>query len=336
MKNDKIDLVYKWVDGSDKEWSKQKNKWYEIINGKSPIYHGAASAQRWRDNGELKYSLRSVAECVPWVNHIYIVTGFNQVPKWLNTNNPKITIVPHEEIMPKDALPTFNSTAIDLSIPNIKNLSEHFLLLSDDMFFNKPLKPDFFYDNKNRSIIRYNSYQRHSKNIDKWIEESDGWTKRLIRAAVKIEEMCRKDVFFCRPSHGVDPYIKSSMIECINHPHIKSIIEKSIHNKFRTEYDLPSWLSSLYDIATGRARTIHSHAPKFTRHKLLNFLYNTLYFKTIRNSNVTCENVIASQKAIKLSATFCINDGPNNTHEVLQQNTEFLQKRFPNKCEFEK
>jgi hypothetical protein len=209
-------------------------------------------------------------------------------------------------------------------------------LTGDDIFFNKHLKPDFFYDNKGRSIIRYNSWQRHSKNINKWIEESDGWTKRLIRAAIKIKEMCGKDVFFCRPSHGVDPYQKSSMLECINHPHIKSIIEKSIRNKFRTQYDLPSWISSLYDIATNRAVVFHSRAPKFTRHKIMNFLYNTLYYKTIRNSNVTCENVVASKKAIKLSSTFCINDGPNNTPEILQQNVDFLQQRFPNKSEFEK
>lgn len=333
---DKIDIVYLWLDGNDKKWRAEKDKWYEIINGEKPIYHGASTPERWRDNDELKYSLRSVAECIPWINHIYIITGFNQKPKWLNTKNPKITIVPHEQIMPKDALPTFNSTAIDLCIPNIKDLSEHFILMGDDMFFNKHLTPEFFYDKHGRSIIRFNSWNRHSKNIDKWIEESDGWTKRLIRSAIKIKEMCGKDVFFCRPSHGIDPYIKSSMIECINHPHIKSIIDQSIRNKFRTQYDLPSWISSLYDIATNRAIAVHSRAPKFTRHKFINFLYNILYYRTIRKSNVTCENVVASQKAIKLSSTFCINDGPNNTPEILQQNTDFLEKRFPNKSEFEK
>lgn len=92
----------------------------------------------------------------------------------------------------------------------------------------------------------------------------------------------------------------------------------------------------LYDIATNRAIAVHSRAPKFTRHKFINFLYNILYYRTIRKSNVTCENVVASQKAIKLSSTFCINDGPNNTPEILQQNTDFLEKRFPNKSEFEK
>ena len=213
MTKEKIDIVYLWVDGSDENWRTEKDKWYEKITGKTPIYHGAATKERWRDNGELLYSMRSVAECVPWVNHIYIITGFNQVPKWLNTKHPKITIVPHEEIMPHDALPTFNSTAIDLCIPNIKNLSEHFLLMGDDMFFNRHLKPSFFYDAFGRAKIRFNSWQRHAKNINKWLSETDGWSKRLIRAAIKIKDIFGKNVFFARPSHGIDPYIKSSWIE---------------------------------------------------------------------------------------------------------------------------
>ena len=56
--NDKIDIVYLWVDGSDKKWRTAKDKWFEIINGKKPIYNGAAGAERFRDNGELLYSFR--------------------------------------------------------------------------------------------------------------------------------------------------------------------------------------------------------------------------------------------------------------------------------------
>ena len=108
----KIDIVYLWVDDSDKKWRAQKDKWLEIIKGEKPVYTDAAIEARWRDNGEFLYSLRSVDKFAPWVNHIYIITGFNQVPKWLNTKHPKITIDPHEQIMPHDALPTFNATSI--------------------------------------------------------------------------------------------------------------------------------------------------------------------------------------------------------------------------------
>ena len=83
----KIDLVYLWVDGGDKKWRAEKDKWLEIIKGEKPVYNDYATDARWRDNGELLYSLRSVEQFVPWVNHIYIITGFGQIPKWLNTKH---------------------------------------------------------------------------------------------------------------------------------------------------------------------------------------------------------------------------------------------------------
>ena len=66
----KIDIVYLWVDDSDKKWRAQKDKWLEIIKGEKPVYTDAAIEARWRDNGEFLYSLRSVDKYAPWVNHL--------------------------------------------------------------------------------------------------------------------------------------------------------------------------------------------------------------------------------------------------------------------------
>ena len=75
MKTDtKIDLVYLWVDDTDKNLRAQKDKWLEIIKGQKPVYADAAIDARWRDNGEFRYSLRSVEKHMSWVNHIYIIT----------------------------------------------------------------------------------------------------------------------------------------------------------------------------------------------------------------------------------------------------------------------
>lgn len=238
--------------------------------------------------------------------------------------------------MPADALPTFNSTAIEMCIPNIKNLSEHFIQMADDMFFNKPLTPRFFYDCTGRAKVKYNGWQRHAKNIDDWLAESDGWTRRLILAEMKIKELFGKDVFFARPSHGIEPYLKSAWLEYRNHPKMKALIDKQIYNKFRSESEFPCWMFCLYALVTNRAIFYHSRAAKFGRHKFINFIYNMIHFRRIRVSNVTCENVVDSQRAIDVAPTFCINDGPNNTPEILQQNTDFLEKRFPNKSPFEK
>ena len=334
---DKIDIVYLWVDSKDKSWRAEKDKWYEIINGEKPIYDGAAGDERFRDNGELLYSFRSVAECAPWVNHIYIITGFNQAPKWLDTKHPKITIIPHEQIIPKDALPTFNATAIEMCIPNIPDLSERFIIMNDDTFFNKKVSPSFFFDASGRARFRYskNAYDP-SVSFEKWKATLDGYTQTLALSAKYIDEMFGLKMYNMRPSHGIDPYIKSSWIDCKNRPELKKQINEQIKNKFRTNNEIQRWLMNMYDYATGRAVFEHARAAKYGRHKISNFIYNAIHFCSTRKSNVVCTNAMMANSAIKRAPTFCINDGPENDTYILKGNREFLQKRFPKKCEFEK
>lgn len=336
MKDIKIDIVYLWVDSTDKNWQSEKNEWYEKITGETPIYSGAAGDERYRDNGEFLYSLRSVAENIQWVNHIYIITGFNQVPKWLNTKHKKITIVPHEQIMPKDAIPTFNATAIEMCIPNIPGLSEHFILMNDDMFINKKLKPSFFFDKRGRAIVRFSAPHKRQRNIARWMEKSDKYVQTLILSAKMIADAYGKKYYWARPSHGVDPYIKSSWCECRNHPLFNKQIDSQIRNKFRTNNEIQRWMMNLYDLAHGRAKFIHSRGHKNGRHKIINMIYNFIYFMKTRKSNVCVPNVHDQEKHLLTAATFCINDCPSNTAEILRENREFLESRFPKKCEFEK
>ena len=332
MQNDKIDIVYLWVDGSDKKWRNSRNEWYKKIYDKTCESHDSL----YRDNGELKYSLRSVAECAPWVNHIYIITGFNQVPKWLNTKNPKITIVPHEDIMPHDALPTFNSNSIEMCIGNIQNLSEKFLLINDDVFFNKKIKPSFFFDKHDRAIILYNNQKHVKSDVKEWIKSSDNYTTSLILSALKIKEVFGKTLLKARPSHGIDPYLKSSWLECRNHPLIKQDLDKQIYNKFRTHSEMQRWVFNLYDRFSGHAVFKKARCYKSGKHWLSNFIYNTIYFRSVRKSPVFCIDAKQSHQSIKRSSTFCINDTKETTEETTQNNINYLQTRFPNKSEFEK
>ena len=336
MTNDKIDIVYLWVDGADKKWRAEKDKWLEIATGKKLVYSGAADEAKFRDNGEFLHSLRSVAKCVPWINHIYIITGFNQKPKWLNTKHPKITIVPHEQIIPTNALPTFNSNSIEMCIPNIPNLSDKFILMNDDTFFNKPVSPSFFFDKRGRARVLFSSYTSHPKDITQWVSTLDGYTKTLVNSAKILDDNFGKKLYFGRPSHGIDPYIKSSWIECLKNKNIKHQVDKQIYNKFRTDDEIQRWTFNLYDLIKKRAIFIHARAPKYGRHKILNFIYNLLHCHSIKQSNVVCTNALAAKFAIAKAPTFCINDSSENTPEIIRNNMKFLEERFPTKCEFEK
>jgi len=65
--------------------------------GGNHSHDDSSSASRYRDNQELRYSLRSIWKYAPWVRHIYIVTN-GQVPRWLDINHPRLSIVTHADI----------------------------------------------------------------------------------------------------------------------------------------------------------------------------------------------------------------------------------------------
>jgi len=335
MNNKKIDIVYLWVDDTDKKWINLKNKYLHNAQHTLKTYTNAIGDERFRDNGELKYSLRSVAECVPWINHIYIVTGFNQKPKWLNTKNKKISIISHEQIMPKEALPTFNATAIEMCISNIPNLSERFLLMNDDTFFNKKLTPDFFFDKHGRARVRYSSYTKHPKNIINWINSVDEYTQTLILSSKIIENLSGKKIYYCKPSHGIDPYIKSSIKECKTKKIIKEQISRQVVNKFRTNDEIQRWAFNLYDFIMKRATFTHAHPYKYNKQKCLDFIYNLIHWHNAKESNIVCTNIIKAKRYITKAPTFCINDSSENDTTILQANIDFLKERFSKKSEFE-
>lgn len=99
---------------------------------------------RYRDSNELLYSLRSLEKYAPWIRHVYLVTD-NQVPNWLDTSNPRITVVPHEDIFPnKSHLPVFSSPSIEAHLHRIPGLSERFAYFNDDVFLGAPTWPEDF------------------------------------------------------------------------------------------------------------------------------------------------------------------------------------------------
>uniref|UniRef100_A0A8C2V646 N-acetylglucosamine-1-phosphotransferase subunits alpha/beta n=2 Tax=Chinchilla lanigera TaxID=34839 RepID=A0A8C2V646_CHILA len=103
------------------------------------------SASRFEDNEELRYSLRSIERHAPWVRNIFIVTN-GQIPSWLNLDNPRVTIVTHQEVFRNlSHLPTFSSPAIESHIHRIEGLSQKFIYLNDDVMFGKDVWPDDFY-----------------------------------------------------------------------------------------------------------------------------------------------------------------------------------------------
>ena len=103
----KIDFVIAWVDDWDKEWQSQRNKYA----GKNPE---DLANFRFRDWWTLKYLFRWIEKFTPRVNNVFFVTCWHY-PSWLDLNHPKLKFIKHEDYIPKEYLPTFNATTIELN-----------------------------------------------------------------------------------------------------------------------------------------------------------------------------------------------------------------------------
>jgi Stealth protein CR2, conserved region 2/Stealth protein CR3, conserved region 3/Stealth protein CR1, conserved region 1/Stealth protein CR4, conserved region 4 len=140
-----IDVVYTWVDGSDPQWRDRKSRALRDNGWVADVSAQTANDSRYASRDELRYSLRALHAFAPWVRHIYLVTD-GQVPAWLDTDRPNLTVVSHQEIFGDTGrLPTFNSQAIESRLHRIPGLSEHFLYLNDDVFLGRPVAPEMFF-----------------------------------------------------------------------------------------------------------------------------------------------------------------------------------------------
>ncbi|WP_159081292.1 stealth conserved region 3 domain-containing protein [Nocardioides sediminis] len=138
-----VDVVYTWVDGEDPEWNAAR-----VARGGDELRQESAGQARFRSRDELLHSMRSVHLFAPWVRTIHLVTA-GQRPGWLADTaqlDGRVRVVDHREILPPDALPTFNSQAIETALHRVPGLAEHFVYLNDDVFLGRATRPELFFN----------------------------------------------------------------------------------------------------------------------------------------------------------------------------------------------
>ena len=319
-----IDLVYLWVDGNDPKLKQKRLYWQNQYGEKIESY--ATNKCRFIDNQELKYSLRSVEKYAPWINNIFIVTD-NQIPEWLNTNNEKIHIVDHKEIMPAEALPTFNASAIETCICNIKNLSEYFLFANDDMFFADYTEPSFFFTEKGYPIFRVGT-----PITKKHLEDCNYF--RMIKNSYDLIEKEFGYKLNYEPHHNIDPYRKSDIIKC--NKLFKEEIEKTTFSKFRSDTDAQRVLYSAYACAIkeGKLKKLSRFDWELPLYKKLFKLITLNLKKDSAYFGAGDDRIFKKMKKYKPNL-ICINDYDGVTDESRREIKNKLEKLFPEKSPFE-
>ena len=316
MKSDtpSIDLVYLWVDGNDPEWQAKRNAFFgRKVENSSSNFNG-----RYVNNDELKFSLRSVERYAPWIRKVFIVTD-NQKPKWLDISNPKIQIIDQNDILPDKSLPCFNSNVLEHFLYKVPNLSEHFLLSNDDMFFNKTVLPTTFFAKDGFPIIRLNRkpFRRFRWFLREQIFKKPHklYSKALFNAAELVKH--KFGVFYNGlPHHNLDSYLKSECLRVAEHI-FKNEIDLTKMNHFRSANDIQRIVYSYVALAEKRGHlqyvsskeSLHVHIQK-NRH-----------YEKLKKFNPTF---------------FCMNDTEYADDNDRMKLKMWLSTRFPEKSKFEK
>ena len=159
-KNNPIDVVIAWVDGSDNFLIKKRKNY--LKSNLSEISPGAQST-RFSSLNEINYCLISILKFASFVRKIFIVTdeqtpSINEiVKKYFPKRISDIEIIDHKHIFRdyEDFLPTFNSICISNMLWRIEGLSDHFVYFNDDVFLTRKISPEVWFK-KERPVLRGN------------------------------------------------------------------------------------------------------------------------------------------------------------------------------------
>lgn len=336
-----VDLVVTWVDSTDPEWLRKKETYYTQLTRDDKSNN---SACRYREWDFFRYWFRAVEAYAPWVRYVWIVTC-GHTPEWLNPDHPKLKIARHEDFIPHEYLPTFNTRCIELNLWRIPGLSEHFVYFNDDFFLFNPVSKEVFFtgDLPNlcavaKPLTPHNHMTAYEHSILNVIGLFNG-AFRIRKVMYEAPEkwfsylygdynMINRITYTLGNLYGIyNPHLplsmrKSSMQQC--HNAFADSFHRTCLNKFRSMEDINNQVFFIWEMLHN---TFEPVAPDH---------YG--FFINCRKDNLAeIWKVFAGSKKIK---SICLNDNELLLDEdfeyVKDAIVSLMDKRLPDRSAFEK
>ncbi|SHK38956.1 Stealth protein CR4, conserved region 4 [Nocardiopsis flavescens] len=306
-----VDAVYTWVDGGDPAHAAGRARHRD---GRDDTL--AAGESRFTSRDELRHSLRSLEMYAPWVRHVYLVTDA-QVPAWLDTSAPGITVVDHRDILPATALPAFNSHAIETGLHRIEGLSEHYLYFNDDVFLARPVGAERFFHAGGVARLPFSPHQFG-------VGEPVAAEPAPNSAGKNVRELLAADFgrhITHKFKHVPHPQVRSVMREL--EERYGEAVDRTAHSRFRSPADVA--------VATA----LHHHYALFTGRGVP----GEYAMRYIDIGRPDAADKVAALEADPAAEFFCLNDvdtPPGGREEAAALVRRVLADRFPFPSRFEK
>jgi hypothetical protein len=330
-----MDVVYLWVDGNDSSWRDKR----QAALAQLPRDTGAAMARysnvegRFRDNHELRYSLRALEKFFPQHGHVYIVTDA-QAPNWLRPSD-RLTLVDHRELMPESSLPTFDSGHIESWIHHIPGLSERYFYFNDDVFLGAPLNPADWFTPDGFYLT--------------WSDEPPVTDEAMRMDATSLENACRLSIEWLRAQAGAALAGQALPLSRQQDPLYQSTFRTFAHSPRPMRRSLLQELEGAApELFAGVRSTVFRSwdKPTIVSDFVLRWAlaHGLAQMRTYRHRHVSTGDVDQQTQLQALAAEFgaldffCINDTTDDAHlddPRLQQVQSVLQAMLPQASGFE-
>lgn len=297
-----IDFIFPWVNPHDPDWQKQ----YKFFSGNDIHFD---KNPRFRENPMLRYVFRSVESFAPWIDRVVLIASSkSQLLPWMNTDT--IKVVEHKDFIPERYLPVFNSTAIEMFLARIPDISENFIYSNDDCYFLKPTTRDDFFE-KNMTPKFFYSVKDEVKT------EFQISVKRAFDAVRSVNSSFVAKSQYLRPSHHMRSMNRSVMLDVyrIFHNDMASSITRFRDNK----KNINQYIYWDYAALTGKCSKFESNNGAYISIK----------------DNFTCRQLEMLYKNPGRRTSICINDNELTDVSCYDELVELMDTIFPNKSRFE-
>ena len=224
-----VDVIIKYIDLNDKD-----------------LKRNISQIEKDVENGEIKYSTRSILQNIPWINKIYIIMPNKKVKYFKNPEeiNEKIKYIEDKDLIGFDSS---SSIVFEFNFWRLKKfgVTKNFLYFNDDCFIGNNLKKsDFFYQlrDENGTVVPYltginilNSNKTEIEEVTKKSLEIISQREKLIQDTLEYQTQTNLTKLFIYQLFGDSAKIKmnnhnANPDNLINNEEIYNIVKKYYHH----------------------------------------------------------------------------------------------------------